>query len=184
MKQIIPIILVLTMVISLLCACTNDPTMPTTTTPTTAPTTMPAPSTAHPVSNDPSLEILSFYLEYCEATKRDSVMALLQYVHYEDKETLKLALSVAPDDPVMHYEIIRLERLSDDLWLIEECFYSKLTPGGICGLNFVGRINGKLYVITGKSQIPPHLKEGLVIEDYTPHGPGILVPDDVLGPIE
>ncbi len=181
MNKIVRLIAIFLLLLCLLCACGEDPTEPSVH-PSTS-TTAVIPPTVPNISDDPSLEILNFYLEYLEASKISAVDAILKYLYFENEEYRLLSLSSAEHDNFLSYQMIRLEKLSDDLWLIESFIQSEKIPGGIYGLNFVGRIDGKLYVMSNKREIPEYLKNGLEIEDYEPHGPGGVAPDDVLGPV-
>lgn len=122
----------------------------------------------------------TFYIEYLEALKCDP-QAGMEYRHYEDPEAKELA--IAHTQKLLDYEIIRMEKLSDNLW--EVILFSKTEEfsEGVYGANYIGIIDDQYYVMTSSRQIPESLKEGIEIEPFAPSGPSIIGSGDVIAPI-
>jgi hypothetical protein len=128
---------------------------------------------------DRTLEVLEYFVDYVELLKTDPRSGIVDYRHYEDQQAKQLSLDNAV--LVLEYEVVRIEKISDQLWLVE--FFLKTEKGtlGYYVINYVGEIDGRLWIMTNEKQIPEKMKEGVVLEEYKPHGPGVVDEEDVLG---
>lgn len=126
------------------------------------------------------LEVSEYYIEFLELVKIDRRSAVYQYCHFEDADR-KEATANAPN--LDEYEIIAWEKLSDKLWEVEVKLTDEIFRSGAYGVNYVAKIDGRYYVITGITQIPAELKEGVEIEPYEPYGEEIIDPEDIVGEI-
>ncbi len=118
-------------------------------------------------------DVSQFFVQYMEAMMHDPALAA-QLCHFEDESDKELFLQEMQDDPTISYEIIRFEKLSDNLWVVEINIVKGMFPRGAYFVNYVGITDSKMLVYRNKRNLPSILTEGLVIEDYKPHGPDIL----------
>lgn len=121
---------------------------------------------------DPSITALVSFLNYMEAAKVDYVEAVNEYRHFEDEETRQLTIEHAC--LVLYYEILRIEKLSSELWEIEFFSQTEVFERGFYCVNYVGLIDGEYRIMGNIEQIPDDLKEGVDIEEYETHGPDIV----------
>ncbi len=117
--------------------------------------------------------VSQFFTQYVEATMHDPVKAA-EACYFEDEAEKELYLQGMQDDPILSYEIIRYEKLSDYLWVIEFCTVNDMFPSGVTGVNYVGIVDNNMLVYRNKNWLPSALTEGLEIEDYKFHGPEVL----------
>lgn len=158
-----------------LCACASDKNDTHSTNPT-----IEMLETTEPI--DSTLAALQFHVEYLETMKFDPVGATVVYCHHEDPQTEQIALEYAC--LVLEYEILRIEKLSSRLWVVEQFTKSEINKLGRYGVNYIGIIDGRYRVMANEEQIPQELKEGIEIPEYMPHGPGIVDEEDVLGTLD
>ena len=142
------------LVLTLLCACT------------------PAPS--------PEEEIRAFYTEYVEAVKKDRVSAATDYVHFEDLYWLEMEALVA-DNTLYLTDILSMEKLNDDLWVLQIYYESLYVPEGEVIYHFVGKIDGEYKVMRNWLNVPAELVQNIDLEQYMPTGE-IVSPDEIIGP--
>ena len=116
------------------------------------------------------------YTAYIETAMEDWGKAVQEYCHYEDPSAMDQILDFPP---ITSYQIIRFERLSDNLWEIETFTTAPYKPYGSYGVNYVGLIDGEYRVMTNVQNIPSELTEGISIEPFEPYGPDVIDPDDV-----
>ncbi len=173
MKKFTSILSILLVLAVLLSACAGEPEP--TTIPTTVPTTTPMLDAA-----DVPLSVKEFYIEFLEVAKTDRYTATMEYCHFEDRNKRDLT-AAAPN--LMEYEIIDWECLSNNLWAVEVKQTDVIYPHGCYGMNYIGKIDGKYYVMIGIGQIPSSLSVGVNIEPYEPWGEDIVDPNDIIGPI-
>lgn len=114
-----------------------------------------------------------FYLEYMDSSMHDASQAA-QFCYFEDDSAKQLYLQSAQKSPTTSYEIIRFEKLSDNLWVVETCIVSGMFPNGIYGVNYVGVVDDNMLVYRNLRELPAVLTEGLEIEEYEIHGPVIV----------
>lgn len=124
--------------------------------------------------------VQDFYIEYMDMSTKDPFTATHEYCHFESTEMLELSASCPP---LVSYEIISWEKLSDELWAVKICAVEEHIPNGIYCVNYVGIIDDRYYVMGNEDEIPSALKEGINITPYEPSGPDIISPDDIIGPI-
>ncbi len=117
--------------------------------------------------------VSQFFIQYIESTMHDPVKAA-QVCYFKDESERELFVQSMQDHPTLSYEIIRFEKLSDDLWVIELCAVSNMFPNGVTGVNYVGIVDNNMLVYRNKKNLPSALTEGLEIEDYKPNDPDIL----------
>ncbi len=117
--------------------------------------------------------VSQFFMQYLESMMHDPVKAA-QACYFEDESERELFVQSAQDHPILSYEIIRFEKLSDDLWVIELCSVNKMHPNGVNYVNYVGIVDNNMLVYRNKKNLPSALTEGLEIEDYEANGPNIL----------
>lgn len=114
--------------------------------------------------------VSDFYIQYLEYMMTD-ISKAAQMVYFPDNSEMPMFLQC---DLITSYEILRFEKLSDTLWVIETCTTNPTFPDGIYGVNYVGVIDGNMLVYRNLKSLPNVLTEGLDIEEYKPHGPGIV----------
>ncbi len=78
------------------------------------------------------------------------------------------------ENPTTSYEIIRFEKLSNLLWVVETRTTNGIFPNGVYAVNYVGIVGGNMLVYRNSKQLPTALTEGLKIEDYEIHGPDVV----------
>lgn len=119
------------------------------------------------------VEAFDFFVSYIESTRSgDWKHTVEEYLHFEDEENREM--TIAYGTPTLSYEIIRIEKLSNKLWEIEYFITSEANRYGFYCANYVGIIDGRHRAMTNVMHIPAELSEGLEIEPYEPHGPGIV----------
>lgn len=114
--------------------------------------------------------ISDFYIQFLEYVMTDRSKAA-QMVYFADDSEIAKYLQA---DLISSYEIVRFEKLSDSLWVIETFMTKPSKPDGVYGVNYVGVIDGNMLVYRSLKDVPNVLTEGLDIEEYKPHGPGIV----------
>ena len=118
-------------------------------------------------------DVSQFYVQYLEFTMHD-ISKAAQLCFFEDESARELYLAGMQDNLTTSYEIIRFEKLSDCLWVIEVCVINPMHVNGVYFVNYVGIIDNDMMVYRNLRELPTVLTEGLEIEDYKPHGPDIL----------
>lgn len=122
-------------------------------------------------------EVREFYMEYVEAHAQDKMAATLKYVHFEYESMLE-AEKANEYNKQTRTEILDIEQLSSDLWLVQIYYESTITPSGGTAYHFVGMIDGKCKVMKGHLNVPTNLAKNLDLEKYAPDN--YVHPDDVL----
>lgn len=117
--------------------------------------------------------IVSFY----EVSKTSPKDAFNRYCHYEHSENYDLAMQYCTK--TLEYEILSVKQLSDKLWSVEIFAKTEQVKLGLYTMQFVGIVDGEYKVMISSIEIPFDLKDGVEIEEYVPHGPGIVDPGDV-----
>ena len=142
------------LVLTLLCACT------------------PAPS--------PEDEIRAFYTEYVEAAKKDRVSAATKYVHFED-ERMREAAKMSSNNTLLLTDILSIEQLSENLWVLEIYYESAAVPDGDTAYHFVGMIDGERKVMRNWENVPAELAQDIDFTKYMPDYDNIVDIDDIIG---
>lgn len=153
---------------------TND--LPSSTTHSMIPTQLQSPT-----ESNPTLEIqtvLNFYIGCMELMKTDFEYVIRNHCHYELEKSYQLALENL--DTFYNFQILRVEQLSEELWVIEYFYTSEVVPGGAYDLNYLAEFDGEWKIMMSNKQIPDALKIGIEFEDYNKESPGIVDPNDVL----
>lgn len=118
-------------------------------------------------------QVSKTYITYLETGMKDWPKAVKEFVNLEsvgDKEELKRVLS---DEPVLAYEILRVEKLSESLWVVEGLIKTESIPYGVYGVNYVGYMNGKWEVFLNERGLPATLTDGIEIPHYETHAADI-----------
>ena len=119
-------------------------------------------------SNADFFSVVNFYLNYIECSTLDSQAAVRTYIHYEQEWLKEIALE--QNDPTTGCDFLEVKKLNDKLWLIKTFITSSYRPEGFICDNFVGIVDGQLYVMVNLYNIPPELKEGLDLSEYHKEG--------------
>lgn len=122
-------------------------------------------------------DVREFYMGYVEETMQDRLAATLKYAHFEYESMLE-AEKNSPHDPTYRCEILDIEKLSPELWLIKIYYESMVAPSGETAYNFVGYIDGELKLMKSHLNVPSALAQNLDLEQYAPDN--YVHPDDVL----
>ena len=122
------------------------------------------------------------YSMFIDAAMADWSDAVEKYCHFESADNRKLSLEKGT--PTRSCEILRVEKLSDQLWEFEVFIKDGLLVDGAYGVHYVGVINGEYRVMVNIEEIPAALKDGVEIVPYKPHGPSIIgTNEDMTGTI-
>ena len=124
-------------------------------------------------------EVREFYMEYVETAKEDRIKSLV-YIHYED-EYWREADKESGSNLLYRTDILNMERLNDDLWLLQIYYESVAVPQGNTIYHFVGLVDGECKIMKNWEQVPASLAEGLNLEQYMPTGE-IVYPDEIIIP--
>ena len=81
-------------------------------------------------------------------------------------------------DTVGSYKILSWTHPSDRLWAVRVEFRFSKPDTTVQGYNFVGRIDGKYYVMQSTDLLPEDLKAGLDPQAYEPTGGNFIGLDD------
>lgn len=120
------------------------------------------------LENTDFFSVVNFYLNYIECSTLDSQAAVRTYIHYEQEWLKEIALE--QNDPTTGCDFLEVKKLNDKLWLIKTFITSSYRPEGFICDNFVGIVDGQLYVMVNLYNIPPELKEGLDLSEYHKEG--------------
>lgn len=115
---------------------------------------------------------LDFYIECCELRKTDFKKGFLDNSHYERQTHYELAL--ANPALLVSYDILRIEQLSEDLWIVEAFYIEDKSKLGYYDVNYLAKFDGIWKFMPSIEEIPEHLKEGVEFEEYNRESPGIL----------
>lgn len=118
-------------------------------------------------------DVSQFYVQYLELTMHDAAQAA-QFCYFEDESVKDLFLQSVQENPTTSYEVIRFEKLSNFLWVVETRTSNGIFPNGVYGVNYVGIVGDNMLVYRNTKQLPTALTEGLEIEDYEIHGPDVV----------
>lgn len=114
---------------------------------------------------------VSVYEAFAQTAIVDWSKAVTEYCHFSDPADLERSQQGEPNHSM---ELIRFEKLSDTLWVVELCVKDELCPNGLYGVNYVGFYDGAWRVFLNLKDVPAELTEGVEIEPYEPHGPDVL----------
>lgn len=134
----------------------------------------------HP--KDHSADVLAFYLEFWEVFSNCRQDGYRQYCHFENQALYEELMAKAKQD-LLYYEIVRMERLSDELWVFEFFNQTIKRPDGIYQVHYVGNVDGEYRVFLNKDQIPAEIADGVTIPEFEPYGPDYISPGDIVGGI-
>lgn len=129
--------------------------------------------------NQQEVQIRTFYEEFIEVDLTDPVRAIEEYVHYNDETLKAVAIDSVKGNYTTYYEILSLEKISDQLWAVELYIETSMDPQGFTAYNFVGEIDGEYKVIRGVNQIPETLTQNHNLDAYLPTG-DFIDPEDVI----
>ena len=113
-------------------------------------------------------QVSQTYIAFIETAMKDWQKAVNEFCNLDamDEDSKERVLS---GDLLVSYEIIRFEKLSDSLWVVETLTKTEEDSNGTYGVNYVGLLNGKWDVFLNKRNIPTVLTEGVEIPDYEIH---------------
>lgn len=106
-----------------------------------------------------------YYTEYLELAMNDRKSSIINYHHYEIPLAKEMALA-SSNNKLYSYEILSIERLSNQLWAFTVFMVTDIMRDGATVTNFVGEIEGNYYVMTSVYQIPDSLQSGLDLGKY------------------
>lgn len=161
MKDLRRLIAMILMLVFMLSACAS-----------TAPPSTSAPASQKTPEMSNIQSALDFYIECMELGKTDYQKAFLDSSHYEREEHYELARN--HPQLLITYEILRIEQLSDELWLVEGFYTSDKIKLGFYDLNYLAKFDGEWKIMMSIEEIPEALKEGIEFEEYNKESPGIL----------
>lgn len=122
----------------------------------------------------PPSDVENLYIAYLEKSKTDVVGAARDYCY--NVNTDWDALNGAANDYTVDFEILKWEKLSEDLWVattrITKTYHSTDEPY----FHFIGKIQGRYLVIKNVRNIPENLKENLNLDPY------IYKNENIVGP--
>ncbi len=121
-------------------------------------------------------KVYTAYLEACKV----SAEAPLQYCHYEHEILRGYAEEIGEGQLVEEYRILDRNKINEDLYVFTVEFRSR-SGRESTGYQFVGKIDGKYYVMLGTTEIPAELQEGLNVDDYTYYKENTLPIEDIIG---
>lgn len=124
-------------------------------------------------------QIKSFYEEFIEVDLLDPVRAIEEYEHYNDETLKAVAIDSVKGNYTTHNEILSLEKITDQLWVIELYIETRMNPEGFNVYHFVGEINGTYKVMRSVRSIPQVLIGDLNLDAYLPTG-DFIDPEDVM----
>lgn len=119
------------------------------------------------------------YIAYLEASKI-SVEELMPYCHYEHEILRGYASEVGEGQLVGEYQILDKNKINDNLYVFKTNITTKNGEENT-GYNFVGKIDGKYYVMVNYFEVPEYLQEGLNTDDYTYYKENTLPIEDIIG---
>lgn len=122
-------------------------------------------------------EVKELYINYLETIKSDYAKAVNEYCHFEMPAIKEMTEQA--DDYITSYNILGWEKLNDDLWAVETSFKTLSIPGGSTMYNFIGKLNGKYYVMINAYQVPPQLHKNFNPLHYIP--PNAVPYENVIG---
>lgn len=70
-------------------------------------------------------KIQDLYEEFMEVEMSDPVRAIEEYVYYNDETIKAIAIDSVKGNHTTHYEILRLEKISEQMWAVEVYSHSK-----------------------------------------------------------
>lgn len=108
------------------------------------------------------------YIAFLEAAMKDWPAAVNEFVNLGSTPEDEIAMVLAGES-ILSYEIIRFEKLSDSLWVVESLTKTNSIRHGLYGVNYVGYVNGKWEVFLNKRILPEALTDGVEIPDYELH---------------
>lgn len=111
-------------------------------------------------------EAKALYSTYMQTIQYDYGKAANEYCHFE-MPVIK-ELTEESDDFVTSYNILNWERINDELWVVETSFRTLSIPDGDTMFNFVGKIDGKYYVMINAYQVPTQLHKNFNPLHYIP----------------
>lgn len=121
----------------------------------------------------------SIYIDYLETAIVDRKASVENYLHFENPIAQELAL-LSVSQKLYSYEILDSKKLSDSLWVFKASMVSDPHRTSQIVHNFVGYIDGQMYVMLNVDEIPSHLKESLDLSTYELTDPNIIDFSDVI----
>lgn len=120
--------------------------------------------------NEAKQAVTEFYRESLELMKTDYEKVIRERCHYESQEKYQLALNNPQE--LKSFEILQVDRLSDNLWVIETHYvYEHYT---FYDVDYVSKIDEAWKLMFGEEEIPASIKKNVVIPEYDRENPDIL----------
>lgn len=136
-------------------------------------------ATETPHAAMPIEQALDCFISFHEMAKTDVQEAIKIYSHYESQEHYELAMKHCYRTASV--DVLRIQQLSEELWVVESFVKGVETMvSGYYGVDYIGIIDGEYKIMFAEREIPKAMKEGVEIEPYEEHGPGIVNPEDIL----
>ena len=88
-------------------------------------------------------QVSKTYIEFMETSMKDWPKAVNNFCNFGNEKDDDEITRVLSGDPVSSYEILRVEKLSNSLWVVETLTKTEVIPYGVYGVNYVGFLNGK-----------------------------------------
>ena len=109
-------------------------------------------------------EVEQHYIGFLDAMKTDFAAAA-KYCYHETPEQTEMMIN-SGDDYIVQYEILEWKQLNDSLWVVKSSYLQGAAKESELIYQFVGYIDGKLYVMQNPRLVPEELKGDLDLEIY------------------
>lgn len=116
-------------------------------------------------------QVSETYIAFLETAMKDWPEAVNTFVNLESLGDE--ADRVLSGTQIVSYEILRFEKLSDSLWVVEALTKTEDAPVGIYGVHYVGYVYEKWEVFLNVKVLPEVLTDGVEIPDYEIHSEGM-----------
>lgn len=117
-------------------------------------------------------DVTAFYMTYMEAAKTGPKKAV-QYTHFESGNKTAYLES---NDHLIDYKIVNIEKINDNLYAFTVSVVSAYAREGKpeTVYNFVGKIDGQMYIMLSTAEIPADIRENFNPDNYKYTDPDVL----------
>lgn len=117
-------------------------------------------------------DVTAFYMTYMEAAKTGPKKAV-QYTHFESGNKTAYLES---NDHLIDYKIVNIEKINDNLYAFTVSVVSTYAREGKpeTVYNFVGKIDGQMYIMLSTAEIPADIRENFNPDIYKYTDPDVL----------